>query len=53
MSSEDNTTGNSVTDEVVTLVLETGEKFERIPVCNKEATLEQFLDNALKTLEVS
>lgn len=37
----------------VTLVLETGDRFEEVPVDTQDVTLAEFLDQALKTLEVS
>lgn len=37
----------------VTLVLGTGERFKEVPVGSVDVTLAQFLDQALKTLEVS
>lgn len=37
----------------VTLVLETGERFEEVPVGDLEVTLADFVDCALKSLEVS
>ena len=37
----------------VTLVLDTGERFEEVPVAAEDVPLAQFLDQALKALEVS
>lgn len=36
----------------VSLVLETGERFDGIPVLSNETSLKDFLDYALKALEV-
>lgn len=38
---------------VVTLVVETGGRFEEVPITNGEITLREFLDQTLKRLEVS
>ena len=47
--------GNESQINSVTLVLETGERFENVPLVNREATttLAEFLDQALKALEVN
>ena len=37
----------------VTLVLETGEEFKEVPVSHTALPLAEFLDQALKSLEVS
>ena len=37
----------------VTLVVETGGRFEEVPITNGEITLGDFLDQVLKRLEVS
>lgn len=38
---------------IVTLVLETGERFTEIPLLDKNVSLGEFLDQSLKALEVS
>lgn len=48
MNAESNTISSTVT-----LVLETGEKFEEVPVHNEGHTMGEFLDETLKALEVS
>lgn len=42
----------SNTASTVTLVLETGQKFEEVPVRSSDSSLEEFLDQVLKDLEV-
>ena len=39
--------------EAITLILESGETFENIPVPDDQLPLKDFLDTALKQLEVS
>lgn len=43
---------STVTGSSVTLVLETGQRFEEVPVPDGEKTLGEFLDQVLKDLEV-
>jgi len=52
MSSAENSCGDAP-EELVTLILESGEKFEDIPLQDRELSLKEFLDTCLKTLEVS
>ena len=42
-----------MSDAVVTLKLQSGERFEGVALGGRERTLAEFLDSALKGLEVS
>lgn len=42
-----------INDKFISLLLETGDKFENIPLTRSDVSLREFLDAALKALEVS
>lgn len=44
---------NSEINNTVTLILETGQKFEEVPVQTEDVPLAEFLDKVLKALEVT
>ena len=51
MSSDGIKSGGTV-EELVTLILESGERFDGVPVPDNEVSLKDFLDSSLKALEV-
>ena len=52
MTSEAAVSSGSAGETSVSLLLETGERFDGVSIVNSEASLKDFLDAALKALEV-